>query len=64
MAESLPVATGFGVIQNQRRNNIRPIPSTFDCPYCNVTKLGRESLLQHVRMLHKQAHPNVVREDW
>lgn len=57
--ESLPVATGFGVVQNQRCN-IRQFPVTYDCPYCNVKKLGRESLLQHVRMLHKQANPNVV----
>ena len=62
LACNLPVATGFGVIQNQRRNNLRSTAATFDCPYCSVRKLGRESLLQHVLSNHKGEDPHVVRD--
>ena len=40
--------------------SIPSLASTFDCPCCNVTRLGRESLLQHVITHHQGTNLQVV----
>lgn len=51
---------GNEISPSMRKESINVVKSTFDCPCCNVKRLGRESLLQHVITNHQGSNPHVV----